>query len=71
MNIPLFTAMLSIASTVAIGVLMIVAFVTGYDSSKFIIGSVIVGILISLPIALTVTKKISALTGAPDRAPKA
>lgn len=71
MNIPLFTAMLSIASTVTIGVLMIVAFVTGYDSSKFIIGSVIVGILISLPIALAVTKKISALTGAPDRAPKA
>lgn len=71
MNIPLFTAMLSIASTVAIGVLMIVAFVTGYDSSKFIIGSVIVGILISLPIALAVTKKISALTGASDRAPKA
>lgn len=71
MNIPLFTAMLSIASTVAIGVLMIVAFVTGYDSSKFIIGSVIVGILISLPIALAVTKKISALAGAPDRAPKA
>ncbi|AKG07962.1 hypothetical protein AAX05_04200 [Moraxella bovoculi] len=69
MNIPLFTAMLSIASTVAIGVLMIVAFVTGYDSSKFIIGSVIVGILISLPIALAVTKKISALTGGPNRTP--
>lgn len=71
MNIPLFTAMLSIASTVAIGVLMIVAFVTGYDSSKFIIGSVIVGILISLPVAFVVTKKVSSLTGGTNKIPKA
>lgn len=63
MNIPLFTAMFSIAFTVTIGVLMIVAFVTGYDSSAFILGAVVVGALISLPISFGVTKKISALTG--------
>lgn len=67
MNIPLFTAMFSIASTVSIGILMIIAFVMGFDNSKFILAAVIVGALISLPIALAVTKKVSALTGGPNR----
>ncbi|MDO4441141.1 MAG: hypothetical protein Q4B81_03050 [Moraxella sp.] len=69
MNIPLLTAMFSIAFTVAVGVLMIVAFVTGFDSMPYILGAIVVGALISLPVAVVVTKKISALTGGPNRTP--
>lgn len=71
MNIPLFTAMLSIASTVTIGILMIFAFVTGHDGSQFIIGSVVIGMLISVPVAFVVTKKVSSLTSRPNKIPKA
>lgn len=60
MNIPLFSAIFSIAFTVAAGVLMIIAFVLGYDSAMHIIGSVVVGLLISVP-ALVVTKRLSAI----------
>lgn len=71
MNFPLFSAIFSIAFTVIIGILMIIAFVTGFDKAMHIIGAVVIGTVISLPVALVVTKKISALTGGPNRAPKA
>lgn len=71
MNFPLFSAIFSIAFTVIIGILMIIAFVTGFDKAMHIIGAIIIGAVISLPVALVVTKKISALTGGPNRAPKA
>lgn len=71
MNFPLFSAIFSIAFTVIIGILMIIAFVTGFDKAMHIIGAIIIGAVISLPVALVVTKKISALTGGPNRSPKA
>ena len=71
MNFPLFSAIFSIAFTVIIGILMIIAFVTGFDKAMHIIGAIVIGAVISLPVALVVTKKISALTGGPNRAPKA
>lgn len=71
MNFPLFSAIFSIAFTVIIGILMIIAFVTGFDKAMHIIGAIVIGAVISLPVAFVVTKKISALTGGPNRAPKA
>lgn len=72
MNFPLFSAIFSIAFTVISGILMIIAFVTvtGFDKAMYIVGAVVIGAVISLPVALVVTKKISALTGGPNRAPK-
>lgn len=70
MNFPLLGAIFTIASTVVIGILMIVAFVTGYDSAIYILGPIGVGFLLSLPITFIVTKKLSAMTSAPDIAPK-
>ncbi|WP_294034043.1 hypothetical protein [uncultured Moraxella sp.] len=63
MNLPLFSAIFSIAFTVIIGILMIIAFVTGFDKAMHIAGAIVVGAVISLPVAVVVTKKISALTG--------
>lgn len=62
MNIPLFSAIFSIASTVLIGVLMVVLFVNEIATGVFVLGAVVLGMLISLPIALVVTKKLSNLT---------
>lgn len=66
MNIPLFSAIFSIAATVLIGVLMVILFVNELATAPFVIGSVVLGALIALPIALTVTKKMSQLTGKPE-----
>lgn len=66
MNIPLFSAIFSIAFTVAAGVLMIIAFVMGFDSAMHIIGSAVVGLLISIPAALVVTKRLSAIKNEPE-----
>lgn len=63
MNIPLFSAIFSIASTVIIGVLMVVVFVNEMTNMQAILGAVAVGFIISIPIALMVTKKVSSLTG--------
>lgn len=70
MNIPLFSAIFSIAATVIIGVLMIVLFVNDLSSLTTVIGAVIVGALVSIPIALIVTKRMSTLTNAPTPTPK-
>lgn len=61
MNMPLFSAIFSIAFTVLIGVLMVVLFVNDFDKPLYIFGAVALGTLISLPIAFTVTKKLSSL----------
>lgn len=63
MNMPLFSAIFSIAFTVLIGVLMVVLFVNDFDKPLYIFGAVALGTLISLPIAFTVTKKLSSLGG--------
>lgn len=65
MNIPLFSAIFSIASTVIIGVLMVVVFVNEMTNMQTILGAVVAGFVISIPIALVVTKKIASLTGSP------
>ncbi len=70
MNIPLFSAIFSIAATVIIGVLMIVLFVNDLSSLKTVIGAVIAGALVSIPIAFIVTKRMSALTNSPTPTPK-
>lgn len=59
MNLQLFSIILSISSTVLIGVLMVIALVVGFDDIPEIIGVVIVGLIISIPIAYVITKKVN------------
>lgn len=59
MNLQLFSIILSISSTVLIGVLMVIALVVGFDDIPEIIGAVIVGLIISIPIAYVITKKVN------------
>lgn len=66
MNVPLLSAVFTIAFTVTVGVFMIVAFVTGFDKAVHILGAIGVGFLLSLPISVMVTKRISQLTSSPD-----
>lgn len=70
MNIPLFSAIFSIAFTVIVGVLMIILFVNDLSNMTTVIGAVVAGALVSVPIALIVTKRMSSLTNAPTPAPK-
>lgn len=70
MNMPLLSAIFTIAFTVSIGILLIMAFVTGFDKASHIIGYIVIGAVISLPLAILVTKKINRLTGEPTHAPK-
>ena len=70
MNMPLFSAIFSIAFTVIIGVLMVVLFVNDFDKPLYIFGAVGVGALVSLPIAFVVAKKLSTLSNDVNKAPK-
>lgn len=70
MNMPLLSAIFTIAFTVSIGILLIIAFVAGFDKASHIIGCIVIGAVISLPLAILVTKKINRLTGKPAHAPK-
>lgn len=67
MNVPLFSVIFSIASTVLIGVLMIITFVTDKGTGVYVLASVALGFLVSLPIAWVVTKKVGHLTGNPEK----
>ncbi|MGK8264976.1 hypothetical protein [Moraxella nonliquefaciens] len=49
MNIPLFSAIFSIASTVLIGVLMIVVFVNDMTNMQTVLGSVVAGLVVAFP----------------------
>lgn len=69
MNMPLFSAIFSIAFTVLIGVLMIILFVNDFDKPMYIFGAIGVGALVSLPLAYVVTKKLSTMTNNPTKAP--
>lgn len=62
MNFPLLSIIFTIAFTVTIGILIIAAVVTGFDKGTYIIGAIVVGGLISLPVSVVLTKKIGALT---------
>lgn len=61
MNMPLLAAIFSIASTVLIGVIMIVLIVLEKSNLQTMIGAVVAGVVISIPIAIAVTKKLSTL----------
>ena len=61
LNLPLFGMMYSIASTVIIGVLMIVALVVGYDDISHIIIVAVVGALLAFPVGFIATKKLGSI----------
>ena len=61
LNFPLFSMMYSIASTVIIGVLMIVALVIGYDDIPDIIVVCIVGAVAALPVGYIAMKKVGSI----------
>ena len=58
MNWKLFSAIFTIASGVTIGVFMTIALVVGFDEIPHIIATAIVGLLVSIPIAWVVAKKM-------------
>ncbi|MCG8147950.1 hypothetical protein FEF33_01345 [Moraxella osloensis] len=61
MNWQLFSVIFTIASGVTIGVLMTIALVTGFDQIPHIIATAIVGLILSIPIAWIVAKKMQTL----------
>ena len=63
MNWPLFSIIFSMSSTVIIGILMIAALVTGYNQIPHIQMAVAIGVLLSIPVGLLLTKKIGSITG--------
>lgn len=63
MNWPLFSILFSMSSTVIIGVLMIAALVTGYNQIPHIQMAIAIGVLLSIPVGLLLTKKIGSITG--------
>ncbi|MDO4894529.1 hypothetical protein [Moraxella sp.] len=63
MNFPLLSIVFTIAFTVTIGVLFVIAVVTGFDKGSYIIGVIAAGALISLPVSMAVTKRIASLKG--------
>lgn len=67
MNIPLFSAVFSIVATFVIGVLMIVLFVNDWTSAQTVLGAVAVGVIVSIPFSVFVTKRMSAITGNPNQ----
>ena len=63
MNWPLFSILFSMSSTVIIGILMIAALVTGYNQIPHIQMALAIGVLLSIPVGLLLTKKIGSITG--------
>ena len=63
MNWPLFSIIFSMSSTVIIGILMIAALVTGYNQIPHIQMAIAIGVLLSIPVGLLLTKKIGSITG--------
>lgn len=61
MNLPLFGIVFTIAFTVIIGILFVITVVTGFDQGSYVIGAIVLGAVLSLPIALVVTKRIGSL----------
>lgn len=61
MNWRLASAIFSIVSTVMMGVLLTVCLILGYDSMPVVIGAVLSGLVLSMPIAYLVTKRILTL----------
>lgn len=59
MNWALLSMLYSMTTTVIIGVLMIIALVVGYDEIPHIWTVVIVGAVVSAPVAYVLTKKVN------------
>lgn len=63
MNWPLFSMIFSMTATVLIGILIIIALVTGFDEIPHIIAVAIGGAIASIPLGLYFTKKVGSITG--------
>lgn len=61
MNWQLFSAIFTIASGVTIGVIMTITLVTGFDEAQHIMTAAIIGLVLSIPIAWVVVKKLQSL----------
>lgn len=61
MNMPLFSAIFTIAFTVIVGILMVVVIVLDKVNAMTMLGCVSIGTLISIPMALVVSKKLGSL----------
>lgn len=61
MNWQLLSMIWSIAATVLVGVLIVIALVSGFDGIPQIIAASVIGALIAIPVALVVSKKLSAI----------
>ncbi|MFW2176450.1 MULTISPECIES: hypothetical protein [unclassified Moraxella] len=68
MNWPLFSMVFTIASGTTIGVLMTIALVLGFDEIPQIIMVCIAGLVLSVPIAYFVAKKMQTLGIAGNKA---
>lgn len=68
MNFPLFSMIFSMASTVIVGLMMIVLLVVsdGYNEISQMIWVAVVGLVVSIPIAVVLTKKIGSLGSKKD-----
>lgn len=63
MNWPLFSMIYSMAATVIVGIFMIAALLSGFNEIPHIQIAVAIGILVSIPVGLFLTKKIGSITG--------
>ena len=63
MNWPLFSMIYSMAATVIIGIFMIAALLSGFNEIPHIQIAVAIGVLVSIPAGLFLTKKIGNITG--------
>lgn len=62
MNWQLFSIIFTIASTVAAGVLITAALVTGLDQALHIVIAAVAGLLAAMPIAWIIAKKMQKIT---------
>lgn len=62
MNWRLASVLFTIVSTVLMGVLLTATLVLGYDSTLAIVGAVLAGLLLALPVTYVVTKQLVAFT---------
>lgn len=59
MNMPLLSAIFTIAFTVTVGIFMVVVIVMDKVTAVSMIGAVVAGTLVSLPAAVLISKKLA------------
>lgn len=59
MNMPLLSAIFTIAFTVTVGIFMVVVIVMDKVTAVSMIGAVVAGTLVSLPVAVLISKKLA------------